>query len=218
FQISSYRTIELHGQRNSSSAPAFTRESTFNANNPAVLILQDADTEGLWINSPGFAGTKNKIRVRQNSADVFTVNPQGSIVGTGGTRFKAKELQLPANTTTAISTDWRTVIVDTVNGPQNLTLPSAQANPGMIVDIIHMRAVQSILTPLTTGYDQLIQVQTIVGTDVFNGWGGGQPQATVFKLAYPGTNGIPNPDNQHKIIKLIADNAYNVWWLMPYYI
>jgi hypothetical protein len=218
FQISSYRTIELHGQRNSSAAPAFTRESTFNANNPAVLILQDADTEGLWINSPGFAGTKNKIRVRQNSADVFTVNAQGSIVGTGGTRFKAKELQLPANTTTAISTDWRTVIVDTVNGPQNLTLPSAQANPGMVVDIIHMRAVQSILTPLTTGYDQLIQVQTIVGTDVFNGWGGGQPQATVFKLAYPGTNGIPNPDNQHKIIRLIADELYAIWWLMPYYL
>ena len=218
FQISSYRTIELHGQRNSSAAPAFTRESTFNANNPAVLILQDSDTEGLWINSPGFAGTKNKIRVRQNSADVFTVNAQGSIVGTGGTRFKARNLQLPANTTTAISTDWRTIIMDTVNGPQNLTLPSAQANPGMIVDIIHLRAVQSILTPIMTGYDQLIQIQTIVGVDVFNGWGGGQPQATVFKLAYPGTNGIPNPDNQHKIVRLIADESLAVWWLMPYYL
>jgi hypothetical protein len=88
----------------------------------------------------------------------------------------------------------------------------------MIVDIIHMRAVQSILTPIMTGYDQLIQVQTIVGTDVFNGWGGGQPQATVFKLSYPGFNGIPTPDNQHKIIRLIADELYAIWWLMPYYL
>ena len=91
----------------------------------------------------------------------------------------------------------------------------------MILDIIHMRAVQSILTPIQTGYDQVINVQT-TGIDVFNGWGGGQPQATVFKLSYPGFNGIgtgtPPADNQHKMIRLIADESLAIWWLMPYYL
>ena len=154
----------------------------------------------------------------------FKVSNQGSIDAEGGTQFKAKELQTPVGSpgfTFAISTDWRTVIVDTWYGWANVTLPSAQANPGMILDIIHMRAVQSILTPIQTGYDQVINVQT-TGIDVFNGWGGGQPQATVFKLSYPGFNGIgtgtPPADNQHKMIRLIADESLAIWWLMPYYL
>ena len=83
FQIAAHRTIELHGNRNITTFPAYSlpysREAIFNANRPSVMVLQDADTDGLWINSPGFSGTKPKFRIQQAGIDVFIVGADGDL-------------------------------------------------------------------------------------------------------------------------------------------
>jgi hypothetical protein len=220
-QITCYHSLELRGNRRSNTAPAFTNIS--GTDSSSVLVYLDAspapDCIPLLVNT---ASTINSdlFHCQNGGVTKFRVDAFGSISSLGGTRFGLLELQPASNATTAITSNIRTLCVDTLNGPQNVTLPSALANPGMIVEIIHIRAVQKILTPtagVPVGYDQVVNVKT-TGSDVFNAWPGTDPQATNFKLSYPGFNGIGSPDNQHKIIKVIADNTYNVWWLMPYFL
>jgi hypothetical protein len=235
-QFTSYHSFEFRGNRRSTGlgggALGFTDIPGFDSSSVLIYLDRSAgapDCYPLVINTDTSAAQiTSDLAVFQNAGVTkFRFGAQGTTYTKGGTQFGAIELQYPANSTITILADWRTIIVDTVNGPQNLNLPSAQANPGMIVDIIHMKAVQQILSPLSLpstfvpGYDQVVNVRTTGftgGSDVFNAWPTSQAQATSFKMGYPGTNGLPNPDNQHKMIRFIADQYLAIWWLMPYYL
>jgi hypothetical protein len=228
-QFTSYHSFEFRGNRrnNGLGTPlGFTTISGTDSSSFLVYLDRSAgapDSIPLLVNTDTAAAQiTSDLFVCQNAGTTkFQVGGQGTIIAQGGTRFRAKEIQPGgAGGTTAVSSLWRTIIVDTWFGYHTLTLPSAQLNPGMIIDVIHMRAIQSILG-LVQGRDQAIYIQTnwlTGGSDVFNAWPTANTQASQFILAYPGTNGLPNPDNQHKMVKLIADESLAIWWLMPYYI
>jgi hypothetical protein len=219
-QITAYYALELRGSRADGNAPNMAITGAGNVTDPGVVVYQENDKTPLQVNT--VSTIASDLFVCQNfNVSKLRVGSAGTLITQGGTQFKAKEIQPGgAGQTTTVLPAWRTIIVDTWFGYHTLQLPSAQANPGMIIDVIHMRAIQSILG-LVQGRDQAIYIQTnwlIGGSDVFNAWPTANTQASQFILAYPGTNGLPVPDNQHKMVKLIADESLAIWWLMPYYI
>jgi hypothetical protein len=206
-QMTAFHSLEFRGNRRSTSAPGFTNIP--GTDSSSVLVYLDAspapDCIPLLVNTAQTI-TSDLFHCQMAGVSKFRIGAQGTIIApTSGTRFGASEVQLSGGATYTLSPliD-RTVIIDTASQNCTVYLPVASTCRGQIFDVWGMRQIQKINNPgAATGSSNTITL-VCQGSDSINGWG-----SSGLSWTMPGTA-------NYKAVKLIADSAYDIWWLVPY--